>query len=111
MASFSILADENVERQAARYLERQGHDVELVVDIDDLGPGSNDESIHEHALRTDRLVLTSDDDFFAFEEPFLFLPNDRLDAYKTAIIVDTIGEHVTRESLSRPVYVTDAWLN
>jgi hypothetical protein len=36
-SNFRILADENVERKAARYLDERGHDVELVVDISSRG--------------------------------------------------------------------------
>jgi hypothetical protein len=44
-SNFRILADENVERKAARYLEKRGHDVEMVIDV--LEPGVDDETVAE----------------------------------------------------------------
>ena len=110
MSGYSLLADENVERQAIRYLERQGHDATLVVDADALGPGTDDEAIREYGSEHGRLVLTSDDDFFAFDESFLFLPDDKMDAYDLAVVVDEISNHVEQGSLDSPVFVTRAWL-
>jgi hypothetical protein len=111
MSGFSLLADENVERQALRYLERQGHDAELVVDVDVLGPGSDDEAIRDYASEHGRLVLTSDDDFFAFDDPFLFLPDDKMDAYDLAVVVAEISNYIEQESLDSPVFVTREWLD
>jgi hypothetical protein len=100
-----LLADENVERRALRYLERQGHDAELVVDVDALGPGSDDEAIRDYASEHRRLVLTSDDD------PFLFLPDDKMSAYDLATVVDEISTHLEQDSLASPVFVTREWLD
>lgn len=100
-----MLADENVERQALRYLERQGHDAELVVDVDALGPGSDDEAIRDYASETGRHVLTSDDG------PFLFLPDDKMDAYDLAPTVNEISSNLEQDSLDSPVFVTREWLD
>lgn len=106
--AFSVLADENVERQAARYLHKRGHDVEMVVDV--LQPGETDDEIRKYAESNQRLVLTSDADFLATDLPTLFVPDDKLDAFTLAEIVDTIDEQITREELPRNVYVTTDWL-
>lgn len=61
--TFSILADENIERQAALYLGKRGHKVEMVVDV--LSPGVDDEAIATRAAERDLVVLTADSDFLS----------------------------------------------
>jgi predicted nuclease of predicted toxin-antitoxin system len=84
-----VLLDENVERRAMRYLEKRGHDIEMVVNV--LGPGSADDEIVRHAADTGRLVLTSDPDFLSRDPPTLFLENDKLSAFEVAEIVDAVA--------------------
>ena len=55
---YRILADENVEAATIDVLNRQGHDVVRVQDIDALGPGVSDEDIAVYARRRNRLVLS-----------------------------------------------------
>jgi predicted nuclease of predicted toxin-antitoxin system len=105
--TLSILADENVERQAARYLEKCGHDVELVVDV--LSPGVDDEVISRRADERSQVVLTSDSDFLSKRTTTLYVPNDELEAFSLAEIVDTIADHVDQEQLPSNTYVTDSW--
>ena len=105
--SLSILADENVERQAARYLEKRGHDVEMIVDV--LSPGVDDEDIALRADERSQVVLTSDADFLSKRTTTLYVPNDKLDAFTLAEIVDTIADHVDQEQLPGNTYVTDSW--
>ncbi|MFB6143616.1 MAG: DUF5615 family PIN-like protein [Halorientalis sp.] len=105
---FAILADENVERQATRYLEKRGHDVVMVVDA--LGPGADDGTVVEHAREDDRVVLTSDADFLSLDLPTLYVPNDELDAFFLAEAVDTVADHMQQEQLPANSYITRAWL-
>ena len=56
--AYRVLADENVEAATIEVLNRLGHDVVRVQDIDALGPGVADEDIAVYARRRDRLVLS-----------------------------------------------------
>lgn len=67
--SLRLLTDENVEPQTRTYLEKLGHDVEHVVDVDDLGESSSDAEIVAYAKATDRVILTQDNDFFTDFNP------------------------------------------
>lgn len=79
---YALLCDEHTERQAGQYLERQDHDVELVVDVPELG---------QHA-------------------GILFQPDDRLSAHEVAQIITRISEHLPQDDLTGVVYVTRDWL-
>jgi len=97
--SYRILADENVERKAARYLEKRGHDVEMVVDV--LEPGVTDETVVGYAARTNRLLLTSDDDFLSMGYPTLFQEDDQMSAFGVAAIVDAVASAMSQSDLER----------
>lgn len=111
---YALLCDEHTERQAGQYLERQDHDVELVVDVPELGPGTPDAEIRRHARRHDRLVLTSDKGFLTVDQEqhagILFQPDDRLSAHEVAQIITRISEHLPQDDLTGVVYVTRDWL-
>jgi len=62
--SWRILTDENVEPATRNYLKKLGHDIEHVVTVDALGQSVSDAEIAEYARRTDRVILTQDNDFF-----------------------------------------------
>jgi len=113
--NFRILADEHCERRAAERLRADGHDVDRIVDVAALGPGSDDAAVAAHARRTDRVVLTADDDFLSAFDPdeppgVLFLPNERLDPDRLAAVVSTVADRVPEEAFPAVVYVTDGWL-
>lgn len=61
--SFSLLLDEMTEAALAEYCDKLGHDVERVVDVPDLGAGSDDTEIVAYTEREHRLLVTYDDDF------------------------------------------------
>jgi uncharacterized protein with PIN domain len=105
---FRILADENVERQAARYLEKRGHDVEMDVDV--LAPGVDDSEAVARATGENRIVLTSDSDFLSKDLTTLYVPDDELDAFPLAEIIDTIAGHMDQDTLPSNTYVTRSWL-
>ena len=53
----------SIDRATRTYLEKLGHDVRFVVDIDGLGQSSTDGEIAAYSLQNDLLFLTHDDDF------------------------------------------------
>jgi len=108
--SYRILADENVERKAARYLEKRGHDVEMVVDA--LEPGVTDEAVVKYATRTDRLVLTGDDDFLSKGYPTLFQEDGQMSAFRVAEIVDAVADAMSQSDLEEAggTKLVEGWL-
>lgn len=109
-SSYRILVDENVERQAARYLAKRGHDVELVVDV--LGDGTSDGEIISYAEEESRLVLTSDPDFLSRGYPTLFQEDDKMSAFEVAKIVDEVGAVMSQSDITEAgsVKLLEAWL-
>ncbi|PSP50095.1 hypothetical protein BRC75_01835 [Halobacteriales archaeon QH_7_69_31] len=55
------------------YLEKRSHDAEMVVDV--VEPQATDDEVQQYAEETNRLVLTSDQDFLARGYPTLFQEN------------------------------------
>jgi hypothetical protein len=54
--SYSILADENIERATVNYLTKLDHDIVRVQDIPELGPSATDSEIVTYANETGRLI-------------------------------------------------------
>jgi len=108
--SYRIPADENVERKAARHPETRGHDVELVVDA--LEPGVTDDAITEYATRTDRLVLTGDDDFPSEGYPTPFEEDGQMAAFRLAEIVDAVADAMSHSELQQAggAKLVEGWL-
>ena len=111
---YRILADENVEAATIDVLNRLGHDVVRVQDIDALGPGVPDEDIADYARRSDRLVLSQDHHFFSEIDPadtagVLAQRNQRLSARNVGLIVDEIAAHLPQEAVVLE-YVSTNWL-
>lgn len=59
-----VLLDEDTDAVIKQFLEDQGHDVERVVEIDELGPGTDDADVLDYAEREDRVIITYDEGFF-----------------------------------------------
>lgn len=57
----AFLLDEDIERRLVTLLENDGYEVERVVDVDELGPGSDDDEVRVYAKRTGRIIVTYDD--------------------------------------------------
>lgn len=110
----TILGEEHTERQVKTYLEKAAHDVELVVDTLELGPGMADAEVRRYADEHDRLILTSDKGYLAVEESkhagLLFQPNDNLSAYQISAIIAEIEQHLSQASIADTVYVKRDWL-
>lgn len=60
-----FLLDEDTERELATKLSRSGHDIERVVENAELGTGVTDDAVRAFARRTDRIIVTHDDDHVA----------------------------------------------
>lgn len=110
--TFRILADEHCERKVVDYLRKEGHDVERVVDLSELGHGSSDAEIAAYARQENRLILTSDDDFLAEVDydGLLFQPDENMPAADVAAAISSISSHVDQNEMTSELYVTDNWL-
>jgi len=66
MPSFLLdtLLDEDTSEELAQRLREQGHDVERVVEIRELGDGVDDGDVHNYAEKHDRVIITHDEGFF-----------------------------------------------
>lgn len=113
--AYRILADENVEQATIHYLRKLDHDVEWVGDVSELGLGATDEQITAYARKTDRLVLTQDDDFFTELEiervpGLLFQKDQTLSAREVGDIIHEIAQYVDQSDLTLE-YVSQNWLS
>lgn len=113
----AVLLDEDTERRLAILLENGGHDVERVVDVPTLGPGSGDDAIRTYAKRTDRIIITYDDHHIEIppreHAGVFYAPNQ---ATKTEVLYRVIEvvlqSHPSRQSLSGIVFLSPAnWLS
>ena len=57
------VALENIAAPLADKLDKAGHDVQRVADMNELGEGVDDTTIRLYAVREGRLIVASDDDF------------------------------------------------
>ena len=80
-----------------QYLEDRNHDAELVVEV--LEPQATDDAVQQYAARTNRLVLTSDQDFLARGYPTIFQEDDKMSAFEVAEIVDVIADAMSQSQL------------
>ena len=111
---YRIIADENVEPYTRRYLDQLGHDVEWVGDVPELGLSVSDEDIAAYSRRTDRLVLTQDDDFFTRLDVtetsgVLFQRDQRLSGKQVGDIVDEMAKYLPQDEIVLE-YVRTNWL-
>lgn len=116
--TFRLLLDEMTEARLADYCEKLGHDVERVVDVPELGPGSDDGDVVAYAERDDRILVTYDADFLVDHEALdrigvLYQADDRTPPFETANLVDAVATHVEqRQVVERdgPFHLTTNWL-
>ena len=92
------------------YLEKRGHDAKMVIDV--LEPQATDDEVQQYAEETNRLVLTSDQDFLARDYPTLFQEDDKMSAFKIAEIVDAVAEAMSQSQLmqSGGTKLVEGWL-
>lgn len=113
------LLDEDTDKRLAGPLEEQGHNIERVVDVRDLGPGTDDADVFEYAEREDRIIVTYDEGFFQrvngtngplrllwFTDQQRYRPDQEAEMIKT--VLQTIPD---RDSAPRALPVTPAYLD
>lgn len=111
-----LLLDEDTTSALARHLSKSSHEVERVVGVDSLGPGSTDREVMEYASSTNRIIVTHDDDFTdtSLREEHrgvFYCPNQRLPPFEMyRIISEVIATYPNRESFPAVIYLTREWL-
>lgn len=111
-----LLLDEDTERELATKLRHSGHDVERVVETDELGAGATDDDVRDYARSTERILITHDDDHITVDVDehagVFYAPNQRLSAFHLFRIIQQISEmYPNREAVPPIVYLTTDWLN
>ncbi|QZX98706.1 DUF5615 family PIN-like protein [Halobaculum rubrum] len=109
------LFDEDTEKQFARLCERDGHDVERVVDVPELGDGAKDPDVRAYARRENRIIVYHDDDHTQVpidEHVGVFLiPEQLLSSFDHFRILSAVCEsYPNRGSLQPVAYLTENWL-
>lgn len=109
-----LLLDEDTERELATKLWRAGHDVERVVGAEELGTGATDDDVREYARRSDRIIVTHDDDHVAVQSVdyrVFYVPNQRLTAFQIFRIIQRVTElYPDQEAMPPVLYLTEDWL-
>ncbi|WP_424014946.1 DUF5615 family PIN-like protein [Halorubrum xinjiangense] len=111
----AFLLDENIAAPLADKLAKAGHDVERVVDVNDLGEGIDDTTIRRYAVEEDRLIVTSDDDFVRMpadsHSGVFYVPDQSLDPQELYYIIQRVVEAFpNREAMETVTFVTSDWL-
>ena len=124
MPSFVLdaLLDEDTSGELARRLRDRGHDVERVVEIQELGDGVHDAAVHSYAERHDRIIVTHDEGFFnrcmnsegAFRLLWItdqqaYAPYEKAAMTETA--VEIIDEYESMETCPRAIALTPKFLD
>jgi hypothetical protein len=114
-ATLPLLFDEDTEAKFARLCEKDGHDVERVVDVSELGRGAKDAEVRRYAHSTGRIVVTHDDDYVsetqAGGDRTFHAPNQRLSAFELYRILSAVCDAVSSAAELPPVvYLTEDWL-
>jgi hypothetical protein len=110
-----LLFDEDTEAKFARLCEKDGHDVERVVDASELGRGSRDVEVRRYATATGRIVVTHDDDYVrgtrSERDSTFYAPNQRLSAFELYRILTAVCDTIpSAKELPTIVYLTEEWL-
>ncbi|MFB6168165.1 MAG: DUF5615 family PIN-like protein [Haloferacaceae archaeon] len=92
-----MLLDENIEHEVHHRLENLGHDVEHVDFVGALGKGATDSELAAFSKRTDRTIVTYDDDFIEATPPSqyratIFFEDDTMSAKEVAEIVHEMSK-------------------
>lgn len=110
----SFLLDENVEADLAHKLAREGHDVDRVVEIDELGRGTPDCEVRRYARETDRIIVTYDDHFADPDGNHVgvfYCPDQQLPVFNVFRIITAVVDHFDeREVLPPVVFLSENWL-
>ena len=111
-----LLLDEDTERELATKLSRSGHNVERVVENAELGTGATDDAVREFARRTDRIIVSHDDDHVAVSTEchagVFYGPNQRLTSFQLFRTIQRVSEvYPDRSEIPPVVYFTEDWLS
>lgn len=115
MLTLPLLFDEDTEPELSRRCGADGHDVERVASVPDLGRGAGDATVRDYADRTGRIVVTHDKGFAkavaSSHRGVFYGPNQRLSAARYYRIVGAVCEsYDSRAALPSTVYLTEDWL-
>ncbi|GAA0266475.1 DUF5615 family PIN-like protein [Halobacterium noricense] len=110
-----FLLDEDTEASLADTLSRAGHDVDRVVNVDTLGTGAKDPEVLQYAARTNRIIVTHDDDYVQAprddHEDVFYAPEQRLSSHKLYRIIQCVLEsYPDRDAIQPVVFLTTDWL-
>ncbi len=114
--SYRLILDENVEHEVLHRLENDGHDVEHVEFVSELGKGIDDHPIARYSLTTDRIIVTYDDDDFVLEvdesdyRGALYFGDATLSAVQVADIIQTMSQHYPQDRINGLEYAGREWL-
>lgn len=107
----NLLLDENIKRSIYVLLEQEGYDVVRVRDV--LSVGDEDRDILSYCRNEQRILLTNDDDFFAFDAHpgIFFLDEQTAPAREVVTAIKRIEGVVDVDELSEQVFhVPDGWV-
>lgn len=112
---YRLILDENVEHETFHRLQNYGHDVKHVDFVPELGKGTADYPIAQYSDKTDRVIVTYDDDFVleVDEEMFravLYFDDAALSVEQVADIIHAISQHYPQAELQGLEYVGKEWL-
>jgi len=112
--TLSLLFDEDTEAEFARLCTNDGHDVERVVSVAELGSGVDDSRVAAYARSAGRIIVTHDDDFIRGTQSteVFYAPNQRLSAFELYRIVSEVCElYPGQSALPDVVYLTEDWFS
>lgn len=113
--TLSLLFDEDTEQKLAHLCEKDGHDVERVVTVPELGAGTKDSEVRGYAKREDRIIIAHDDDHVGVDTSdhagVFYAPNQRLSSFELYRIISVVCEtYDSSGDLPEIVYLTEDWL-
>jgi predicted nuclease of predicted toxin-antitoxin system len=105
-----LLCDENIKTSILNLLGQEGHDTTRVQSA--LEIGFDDEDIIEHCRSDDRVLLTNDEDFLAFDHHsgILYLTEQTTPPRAVATAIRNIERHLPEDVLRETVvHVPNGW--
>lgn len=103
-----LLIDENVDPDTVSELRSRGHDAVAVRDADELGTGTLDGTIIEHAQRHGYAVVTGDKGFIEpanrSDVAVVFCQDDDLKPQEIGELIDELDEYVPSQADLSSVY-------
>jgi len=108
---YTLVLDENMEREVQHRLDSYGHEVVHVNDVDGLGKGTNDRTIADYSRDTGRFIVTYDDDFVleiddGEHQAVLYFGDQTLSAKTVADAVHLMSEQFPAREIQGVVYAS-----